>query len=172
MLAALDELGATTERVSYPALIAKLHQRGREVMGLMPAIDALERKGRVIKQDRNGAAWTWLTGADPDEDTGPLYLILVRDGQRIAVLFDSADEEFIRGWEASKFFTELRAFVNHPAGDPNEMVGQLLRASNTEMIMRIGDALDVAIVAQPVPGVEGWVEVKSIEPKGSGGGVG
>lgn len=73
----------------------------------------------------------------------------------LLLAFD-ADGEFVRGFEAGRFWTQLQE------GDHDELVGQPLHASNAEMVLRMGEALGLTIAAEPQD--DTWITVTAVDP--------
>lgn len=72
------------------------------------------------------------------------------------ILQFDADGEFARGFEAGRAWEMLKA-------DPESLVDQTLHATNTEMLMRMGEALGLRIAASPLIFNETWIAVTAIE---------
>lgn len=77
-------------------------------------------------------------------------------GHALLLAFD-ADGDFVRGFEAGRFWTQLQE------GDRDDLIGQPLHASNAEMILRMGEALGLTIAAEPQD--ETWIVVTGIESR-------
>jgi hypothetical protein len=67
-----------------------------------------------------------------------------------------ADGDFVRGFEAGRFWTQLQE------SDHNELIGQPLHAANAEMILRMGESLGLVIAAEPID--ETWITITGIDP--------
>lgn len=74
-------------------------------------------------------------------------------GHSLVLAFD-ADGDFVRGFEAGRAWEQLKA-------DPDDLIGQPLHATNAEMLMRMGESLDLTIAAEPQD--DTWIVVRSVE---------
>jgi hypothetical protein len=70
---------------------------------------------------------------------------------RVAVLFDTDDPEFVRGFEAGR----LAARLEHQLDGPIE---QYAHATNAEMVMRLGEAAGRRVWSRDAG--EGWLLVR------------
>jgi hypothetical protein len=80
---------------------------------------------------------------------------MAENGDYGLLLAFDADGDFVRGFEAGRLWTQLQ--------DPEEhetLIGQALHATNAEMILRMGEALDLEIAAEPQD--ETWITITSI----------
>lgn len=73
--------------------------------------------------------------------------------------FDTEDAEFARGFEAGCLWAELR--------ETTDRIEAIVHGSNTEMILRMAEALDRAAVGEPLDGT--WTRV-TFEETGSAAG--
>jgi hypothetical protein len=68
----------------------------------------------------------------------------------LALAFDSDDPEFVRGVEVGRLWEILKS-------RPDEQVTEVIHLSNAEMALRIGEALDRHVIADPSD--DGWTAI-------------
>lgn len=80
------------------------------------------------------------------------------DEVRYGLLLEfDADGDFVRGFEAGRFWTQLQDELHR-----DELVGQPLHLSNAEMVLRMGESLGLVIACEPQDD-DCWMLVTAIE---------
>ena len=77
------------------------------------------------------------------------------EGRHSLLLEFDADGDFVRGFEAGRLWTQLQDPEQHEA-----LIGQPLHATNAEMILRMGEALDLVIAAEPQD--DTWITIREV----------